>query len=39
MGCQRDILETVVVTHFDNHALATRPVFMNDMLNPIERVQ
>ena len=24
---QSDILETVVILHFDNHALATRPVF------------
>ena len=27
---QRDVLETVVVPHFDNHASATRPVCMDD---------
>ena len=27
---QRDILETVVILHFNNHALATRPVFTGD---------
>ena len=29
---QRDILETNVITHFDNHTLATRPVFMDDSM-------
>ena len=27
---QRDILETDVVSHFDNHTFATRPVFMDN---------
>ena len=27
---QRDILETIVLPHFDNHALAMRPVFIDD---------
>ena len=31
---QRDILETVVVPHYDNLALATRPVFMDDNARP-----
>jgi hypothetical protein len=26
----RDVLQPVVVPHFDNHPLATRPVYMND---------
>ena len=34
LGYQRDIMETVVVPHFDNHALATRPVFMNNNARP-----
>ena len=29
-----DILETVVVPHSENHALATRPVFMDDNARP-----
>ena len=31
--CQRDVLQTAV-PHFDNHAVATRPVFMNDNARP-----
>ena len=31
---QRDVLEPVVVPHFDNHALVTRPVFMDDNAGP-----
>ena len=27
---QKDILETVVVSHGENHDLATKPVFMDD---------
>jgi transposase len=30
----RDILQPVVVPHFDNHPLATRPVCMNDNARP-----
>jgi transposase len=26
----RDVLQAVVVPHFDNHPLATRPVYMDD---------
>jgi hypothetical protein len=26
----RDVLQPVVVPHFDNHPLATRPVYMDD---------
>ena len=26
----RDVLQPVVVAHFDNHPLATRPVYMDD---------
>ena len=29
-----EVLEPVVVPHFDNHALATRPVFMDDNARP-----
>ena len=31
---QMDILETTVVHHFDNHALAMRPVIMDDNARP-----
>ena len=31
---QRVILETVVIPHFDNHDLATRPVLMDDNARP-----
>ena len=31
---QKDILETVVVPHFDSHALTTRPVFMDNNARP-----
>jgi transposase len=31
---QRDILHPVVVPHFDNHPLRTRPVFMDDNARP-----
>ncbi|KAK7099835.1 hypothetical protein V1264_017683 [Littorina saxatilis] len=30
----RHVLEPVVVTHFDNHPLATRPVYMDDNARP-----
>ena len=30
----RDVLQPVVVTHFDNHPLATRPVYMDDNARP-----
>ena len=36
---QRYILEIVVVPHFVNHALSTKPVFWRIMLDTIERVQ
>ena len=29
-----DVLEPVVVPHFENHALATRPVYMDDNARP-----
>ena len=29
-----DVLEPVVVPHFENHPLATRPVYMNDNARP-----
>ena len=32
--CQRDVLETVVIPHFDNHALPTRPLFMDNNAKP-----
>ena len=28
--CIRDVLQPVVLPHFDNHPLATRPVYMDD---------
>jgi hypothetical protein len=28
----RDVLEPVVVPHFDTHPLATRPVYMDDLI-------
>ena len=31
---QTDILETVVIPHFDDHPLLTRPVFMDDNARP-----
>lgn len=31
---QRDILNTIVVPHFDNHPLLTRPIFMDDNARP-----
>jgi hypothetical protein len=30
----RDVLQPVLVPHFDNHPLATRPVYMNDNARP-----
>ena len=30
----RDVLQPVVVPHFDNHPLATRPVYMDDNVRP-----
>ena len=30
----RDVLQPVVVSHFDNHPLATRPVYMDDNARP-----
>ncbi|KAK7109992.1 hypothetical protein V1264_013934 [Littorina saxatilis] len=30
----RHVMEPVVVTHFDNHPLATRPVYMDDNARP-----
>jgi hypothetical protein len=30
----RDVLQPVVVHHFDNHPLATRPVYMDDNPRP-----
>ena len=30
----RDVLQQVVVPHFDNHPLATRPVYMDDNARP-----
>jgi transposase len=30
----RDVLQPVVVPHFDNHPLATRPVYMDDNARP-----
>jgi hypothetical protein len=30
----RDVLQPVVVPHFDNHQLATRPVYMDDNARP-----
>ena len=30
----RDVLQPVVVPHFDNHPLATRPVYMDDKARP-----
>jgi transposase len=30
----RDVLQPVVVPHFDNHQLATRPVYMDDIARP-----
>ena len=30
----RDVLQQVVVPHFDNHPLATRPVYMDDNTRP-----
>ena len=30
----RDVLQPVVVPHFDNHSLATRPVYMDDNVRP-----
>ena len=35
---QRGITETVVVAHFDIHALAMRPVFMGDNARPVRAV-
>ena len=32
--CKGDILEIVVVLHFNKHALATKPVFMDDNARP-----
>jgi transposase len=29
-----DVLQPVVVPHFDNHPLATRPVYMDDNARP-----
>jgi hypothetical protein len=33
-GYIRDVLQPVVVPHFDNHPLATRPVYMDDNARP-----
>jgi transposase len=30
----RDVLQPVVASHFDNHSLATRPVYMDDNARP-----
>jgi hypothetical protein len=30
----RDVLQPVVLPHFDNHPLATRPVYMDDNARP-----
>ena len=30
----RDVLQPVVVPHFDNHPIATRPVYMDDNVRP-----
>ena len=30
----RDVLQPVVIPHFDNHPLATRPVYMDDNARP-----
>jgi hypothetical protein len=30
----REVLQTVVVPHFDNYPLATRPVYMDDNARP-----
>ena len=30
----RDVLQLVVVPHFDNHPLATRPMYMDDNARP-----
>ena len=30
----RDVLQPVVVPHFDNHPIATRPVYMDDNARP-----
>jgi hypothetical protein len=30
----RDVLQPVVVLHFDNHPLATRPVYLDDNARP-----
>ena len=30
----KDVLQAVVVPHFDNHPLATRPVYMDDTARP-----
>jgi hypothetical protein len=30
----RDVLQLVVVPHFDNHPLATKPVYMDDKARP-----
>jgi transposase len=30
----RDVLQPIVVPHFDNHPLATRPVYMDDNARP-----
>ena len=29
-----DVLEPVIVSHFENHPLATRPVYMDDNARP-----
>ena len=31
---QQEVLNTAVVPHFDNHPLATRPIFMDDNARP-----
>jgi transposase len=33
----RDVLQPVVVPHFDNHPLATRPVYLDDNARPRSR--
>ena len=31
---QQEVLDDAVISHFDNHPLATRPVFMDDNARP-----
>ena len=34
-----DVLEPVVLSHFENHPLTTRPVYMDDNARPIVQGQ